>query len=566
MYEKYFGFNTPPFNISPDPRFFYDNPGCREAFAGLRYGIEGRKGFSVITGEAGTGKTTLVKVFIERAEAEIHTALIINPKLTPTELLEFVLNDLGIVPSTRERGALTLRLNGYLLDQLRNRHIVTLLVDEAQQLSDELFEELRLLSNLETNEDKLLQIVLLGQPELEERLDRPELRQLKQRVTLHCRLAPLDDQEVNLYIQARLKTAGFEGEPLFDPKAVEKIGHYAKGIPRLINVICDNALLTCYALSQKKVSTEMIEEAACDLQLAAPRPTDRPGIPILSETSQSQHTTGNATRILEQGDRPTSVAEKPLRQFPTFFMGEEEQRRRIHRRRTLTGLATGFVCGVFATAVLGAIFYAHSNKNDTAEIAVPTSEKTHPRESLQAATLDQGPLREEPSEEVKDTQVAGPEKASISTLPPGDSEAVASAAPIQEAGKTGVPHGADSAEQSQDRQAVEKDEKNEEKIKAPPKQADNGQVSVARAPTNDRLAFEIYKAIANRAITGIGVSVVNGTVVLGGQVASEHQRIAAAQAARSVYGVKDERNQIRVNDGVVSRRSDAEPAQPSFGG
>ena len=177
MYEEYFGFNTRPFSITPDPRFFYDTPSYREAFATLRYGIEARKGLIVITGEAGLGKTRLVKDFMQRAEVTIGTAFISNPKLTVAEFLPFVLNELRITSATQERAAMTLQLKEYLVEQFKKHHHVALLVDEAQQLSNELFEELRLLSNLETNEEKLIQIVLLGQPELEERLDQPELRQ-----------------------------------------------------------------------------------------------------------------------------------------------------------------------------------------------------------------------------------------------------------------------------------------------------------------------------------------------------------------------------------------------------
>ncbi|MGZ8532866.1 MAG: ExeA family protein, partial [Candidatus Binatia bacterium] len=193
MYEDYFGFKICPFSITPDPRFYFDTASCREAFAGLRYGIEGRKGLIVITGEPGTGKTRLVKDFMQRAEVMIRTAFIANPKLGATELLPFVLNGLRITPATQDPGALTVQLKEYLFDQFKKRHIVALLIDEAQQLSNELLEELRLLSNLETDEEKLLQIVLLGQPELEDRLEQPELRQLKQRVMIRCRLAPLKD-------------------------------------------------------------------------------------------------------------------------------------------------------------------------------------------------------------------------------------------------------------------------------------------------------------------------------------------------------------------------------------
>ena len=173
MYEKYFGFKTLPFRITPDPRFLYDTSSCREAMAALRYGIEGRKGFIVITGEPGTGKTRLVKDFMQQAEVVIRTAFIPNPKLDSERIAPFVLNGLGVATATQDPGVLTVQLKEYLIEQFKKRHIVALLVDEAQQLSNELLEELRLLSNLETNEEKLIQIVLLGQPELEKGLISP---------------------------------------------------------------------------------------------------------------------------------------------------------------------------------------------------------------------------------------------------------------------------------------------------------------------------------------------------------------------------------------------------------
>jgi hypothetical protein len=199
-------------------------------------------------------------------------------------------------------------------------------------------EELRLLSNLETNEEKLIQIVLLGQPELEERLDQPELRQLKQRVALYCRLVPLNDQEVYPYILARLKTAGVEGKALFDPKAVEKITLYSKGIPRLINVICDNALLNCFACSKKKISAEIVEETALDLQLTPHSPKTKLSAPAPDENQDKR-------RTIKEARPSASVLQMPLAEFEEFPMEGEKRRIPIHRKRSLASLATGFVLG-----------------------------------------------------------------------------------------------------------------------------------------------------------------------------------------------------------------------------
>lgn len=276
MYEKYFGFDDLPFRVTPQPQFFYINSIYREALATLRYGVEARKGFIVITGEVGTGKTTLLKIFMRSAESFIHTAFIFNPKIEFTGLLRFILKDLAITPVANDKYGLLEQLNDYLIQKLQDGQTVALLLDEAQQLSDGVLEELRLLSNLETENEKLIQIVLMGQPELEQRLNRPELRQLKQRIALHCRLAPLKSFEIRHYIDLRLKTVGYDGNELFETKAIERIIFYSRGIPRLINVICDNALLIAYGASKRKVSAEIIEEVASDLELTAPQQPEIP--------------------------------------------------------------------------------------------------------------------------------------------------------------------------------------------------------------------------------------------------------------------------------------------------
>ena len=269
MYNSYFGFSVSPFSVTPDPNFFYTNPVYQEAYANLRYGIESKKGFIVITGEVGTGKTTLLRKLMHNLEGTIHTVFVFNTYLDFTELLRVILYDLGLAPEEPNKVTMLQELNDYLITQLKQGHIVTVLVDEAQNLSDEALEGLRLLSNLETDQEKLIQIVLMGQPELQARLDRPSLRQLKQRVALQCRLVPLKDEEVGPYIDFRLRAAGYKGKDLFHPDALRLIAFYSNGIPRLVNIICDNALLCAYARSQKTVSADMIKEAARDLRLGS---------------------------------------------------------------------------------------------------------------------------------------------------------------------------------------------------------------------------------------------------------------------------------------------------------
>ncbi|MEX0802130.1 MAG: AAA family ATPase, partial [Candidatus Binatia bacterium] len=268
MYENYFGLVDLPFRATTELHYLYSSPSHRSAFAKLRDGIKARKGLLVVTGEIGTGKTTLLTAFMRScANSGLQSALVVNPSFTFTELLRFMLEDLGIPPLSDDKTALLEQIADYASQKARNSHNVAIFIDEAQTLKNDVLDELRLLSKSENGDDKLIQIVLLGQPELDQKLDQPELRQLKQQVKVHTRLAPLSHDEVRYYIAFRLARAGYHGKPLFDPMAMEKITVYSTGIPRLVNIICDNALLNAYALSKHKVSAEIVDEVADDLQL-----------------------------------------------------------------------------------------------------------------------------------------------------------------------------------------------------------------------------------------------------------------------------------------------------------
>src|SRR5918995_2151450 len=286
-YNSYFGFSVSPFSVTPDPSFFYPNPVYKEAYANLQYGIEAKKGFIVIAGEVGTGKTTLLrKMMRDNLQGTIETAFVFNTDLDFTELLQLIHEDLGLgIKEDANKVKLLRELNEYLITQRNESHIVSVLVDEAQNLSDDALEGLRLLSNLETDEEKLIQIVLMGQPELLAKLDRPTLRQLKQRVALQCRLFPLIASEVGSYIEFRLRTAGYTGNDLFSPGAVRQITISSRGIPRLVNIICDNGLLTAYARNQKNVSEKIIEEVVSDLRVGLEeQPTQAAIAPAITPT------------------------------------------------------------------------------------------------------------------------------------------------------------------------------------------------------------------------------------------------------------------------------------------
>jgi len=309
MYNSYFGFRESPFSVTPDPRFFYTNPHYLEAFAALSYGIEAKKGFIVITGEVGTGKTTLLRRLLRNLADTVHSVFVFNSCLSFPELLQLTLQDLGLTSKDQSKVAMLVELNDYLIKQLNQGHTVTMLIDEAQNLSDEVLENLRLLSNLETDQEKLIQIVLMGQPELHAKLAQPHLRQLKQRVAVQCRLNPLLDNEVRPYIDSRLMAAGYEGKDLFHPDAVERIAYHSKGIPRVINIICDNALLSAYAESQRRVYADKIDRVARDLELPLnPTVTEIRDVPALL-----------APKVKEETSLPQVPNELP-RHFATRLM------------------------------------------------------------------------------------------------------------------------------------------------------------------------------------------------------------------------------------------------------
>ena len=267
MYEDYFTLRESPFNLTPDPRFFFINASVQEAFETLCHGIEQRKGIIVITGEAGTGKTTLLKRFIQNSPTRVHTACILDPHVTFGELLQCAFGAFGLSPCSADRVTMVQELNSYLVNQLEQNCIVTLILDEAQDLDDTMLDELGLLSDLQKGGERLLQVVLVGQPLLDTRLSTPSF-DLRQRVMLRSKLRALETEEIRSYIEYRLRVAGYGGETIFRTPAIERITAFSSGIPRLVNVICDNALLIASATSQRHVGVEIIDEVAEDLQLA----------------------------------------------------------------------------------------------------------------------------------------------------------------------------------------------------------------------------------------------------------------------------------------------------------
>jgi general secretion pathway protein A len=311
MYNKFFGLKESPFNVNPDPRYLYLTHHIQEALACLIYGIQARRGFVLLTGEVGTGKTTVLNKLLEWCRQEhISTAFMFNPRLSEAEFFDFMMADFGITCDSPMKSRALMKLNQWLLEQYQSGNRVVLIVDEAQNLSPEMLEEIRLLTNLETATAKLLQIVLAGQPELEEKVNDPQLRQLRQRITLWAKTCPLTLLETHGYVKERLRIAGSSGAEIFGPEAIEAIHRHAGGIPRVTNLLCEHSLITAFVAHSKTVSAKMVEEVARDFDLQETR----------DEPSQKTANGGHPMLV----DHPSPQSAKPTSLSLTKAAGEKK--------------------------------------------------------------------------------------------------------------------------------------------------------------------------------------------------------------------------------------------------
>jgi general secretion pathway protein A len=268
MYKEFYGLRANPFNVNPDPRYLFLTRHTEEALACLTYGIQSRKGFVLLTGEVGTGKTTLINKLLEWLRLQqVATAFVFNSRLNVPQFLDYMMADFGVPGESRSKSQVLLRLYNWLLDRYRAGETAVLIVDEAQNLSEEVLEEVRMLTNLETFTEKLLQIVLVGQPELEVKLKLPQLRQLRQRLTLRARTHPFTLDETKAYVQQRLRIAGSDGQQIFDPEALAEIHRYSAGIPRVINLLCEHCLVSAFVDQQKIIGPAVVEAVARDFEL-----------------------------------------------------------------------------------------------------------------------------------------------------------------------------------------------------------------------------------------------------------------------------------------------------------
>jgi general secretion pathway protein A len=271
MYKAFFGLNSSPFNLSPDPSFLYRSQQHEEALASLIYGVQSRKGFIVLTGEVGTGKTTMLECLRDHLTAhQTPFAFLFNSRLTPDQFFEMIAYDFDLQCSRTSKTEVLMGLNMLLMERANNNQTTVLIVDEAQNLDWAVLEEIRLLGNLENRRGKMLQIILSGQPELGKRLEEREYRQLKQRIALRCQLRPFDAEETGQYVAARLARAGMRDQTVFTADVLREVHHRTQGIPRLINAVCDNLLLTSFAMEKRQATLEMLEEVSKDLHLEWP--------------------------------------------------------------------------------------------------------------------------------------------------------------------------------------------------------------------------------------------------------------------------------------------------------
>ena len=277
MYRGFYGLKENPFNVSPDPRYLFLTQQIEETLSGLMYGIQTKKGILTLTGEVGTGKTTLVNRLLDwLREHRTKTAFLFNSRMNSTQLFDFVLAEFDIHCESNSKSQQLMKLNHWLLERFRAGETAVLILDEAQNLTFPVLEEIRLLTNLETSTEKLLQIVLSGQPELDEKLNLPQLRQLRQRIMIRCKTGPLNKEQTHDYILKRLKIAGASEQPIFSPAALDTVHLYSLGIPRVVNLLCEHALINAYVEHQRPIQSKIVEDVAREFQLDEIEPTASP--------------------------------------------------------------------------------------------------------------------------------------------------------------------------------------------------------------------------------------------------------------------------------------------------
>ena len=517
MYREHFGFCALAFTDVPEPHSFYWNPVYQTAFVNLRHGVLAKKGVIVLTGATGTGKTVLLRKLFDDLGPSVKPIWVVDSGDSVAGVLRTALAELNIKPESAEPAAMIDAFHRFLIQSANSKNIICMIIEGAQNLDSETLEGLRQLSNFEAEGQKLLQLILVGHPQFMKTLDKPELRSLKQRVALHCRLFPLSQGEVGRYIEFQLDAAGYQGERLFDPSAVARIAHYSGGIPRLVNTICDNALRTACRSVRKVVSQKLIDEVAMDMQLvdhqrASPAAAiDRESwINRKEPPPDSQIETVWSNFQFDSAPAQSTMIARPPRRRVTSMIGA-----------ALLALITLGAAG-WAVHVQEAMPFLEYLK---AQVEVVKSGYGHLDESAKSETANQSSLQQ--------TAVADRSSAALDGAEPTVG-AIAEAENLRE------------PEESVPAQQKSQEEQKDNQIHSPARSARKDRPGQDPAVRRRFLEIEIHRAIQNRAIEGVSVKLIDGTAYLDGQVASERQRSMAERAALGVQEVASVENQIKI--------------------
>ena len=516
MYKEYFGFRDLPFSDLPNPELFYSNPVFEEALASLHHGVHAKNGIIVVTGDNGTGKTTLMRKFLHDMGSSLRPIHVVRTALPLFSMLRAALNNLGAAHQSTDELETVETFKNYVRRNARDGATTCLIFDEADCMINESFEELKRLLQITETQSSLPQIFLIGEPELMNKLDRPEQRQLKQRVGLHCRLVPLIKSEVGRYIEFHIRSAGYEGARLFDLSAVEAVAHYSEGIPRLVNKICDNALLAACRHSRKEVLRDLVDEVARDLHMVGHEQArqvaamdNNGGIHGGTSSPDWQiESVWSNLRINDEPEPPPLIAPQPRGKFNIKIVG-------LLGVLVVLGLAGGIMH--FGTAKS----YIEFSKGSV--------------ETSKASVGDQGLSA--------DGEMA--KRLSLQNAPSGNRNPAALDGDHDDMGAVSKREILSSVKISEPISGT-----SVEKIDAGTSpQISSQKVRVPQGMSNTErrlLEIKIYKAIRNRAIEGVSVTLVKHIAILSGQVASVRQKAMAERAALGVREVARVKNQIRI--------------------